>query len=152
MKGAFSGSSARSPDRYDRESERKRLLALLHIAKSDLKWSDEYYRSLLDGCFAVSTSAALSNDQLRAIVAAIRNRGWKPKSRSGDVDEQVLALRRRIENMALQLNTGRERVRGLSKSICGTESVNWCCDTAKLKRLLAVLGNIYRTERESGTA
>ncbi len=137
---------ARNPDEPHQDAERRKLLATLHIAKKDMGWTDDYYRSLLESCFGLSTSAALSDVQLQALIAAIRNRGWKPKQRAGEVDEQILAFRARINVTAAQIPNGPERLKGLCKSVCGAESVNWCNDVSKMKRLLAVLGNIYRKE------
>jgi hypothetical protein len=141
----------RSPSQEGPEAERKSLLAMLHIAKKDMGWTDEFYRSLLETCFGVSTSAALSNLQLRALMASIRNRGWKPKRKPGEPEEQVLAFQTRIKVIASQIPDGNERLRGLCKSICGVPSVGWCRDVAKMKRLLAILGNILRQERERST-
>ncbi len=140
--------TARSPDREGSEAERRSLLAKLHIAKKDMGWTDDYYRNLLENCFGLSTSAALSNEQLRALMASIRNRGWKPRQKPGEMDEQVVAFRSRIKVMASQIPNGDERLKGLCKSICGVASVGWCTDIAKMKRLLAVLGNILRKEEE----
>ncbi|MGA2733771.1 MAG: phage protein GemA/Gp16 family protein [Syntrophobacteraceae bacterium] len=146
MKLLHGNSRARNPDAADAAAERKRLLATIHIAKKDMGWDDCFYRDLLEKCFGVSTSAALSNVQLAAFIAAIRNRGWKPKQRPGEVDEQVLAFRRRVKSLAAQIPNGEERLRGLCQVICGKGSINWCTDIPKMKRLLAVLGNIFRKE------
>lgn len=145
----LSGGGRRS-NRQDEDPEvkRKKLLATIHIAKTDMGWSDNYYRSLLESCFDVSTSAALSIVQLEALVAAIRNRGWKPKKKTGDVDEQVLAFRSRIKSLAAQIPDGQERLKGLCRVMCGCENINWCNSTPKMKRLLAALGNILRRETE----
>jgi phage gp16-like protein len=152
MKLVNGNSRARSPDATDTRADRNRLLATIHIAKADMGWDDYFYRSLLESCFGVPTSAALTNAQLTALVAAIRNRGWKPKRRPGEIDELVLAFRARIKSLAAQIPNGEERVKGLCQSFCGTPSVEWCVDISKLKRLLAALGNIFRKEKDQAAA
>jgi hypothetical protein len=132
------------------EAGRRSLLAALHIAKKDMGWSDDYYRSLLESCFGISTAAALSEEQLRTLVAAIKNRGGT--SGSNNSDEQLVALRTRVKIAASQLSNGDERLKGLCKSICGVESVGWCRDVPKMKRVLAILGNVLRKERAIGQA
>ncbi len=146
MKLLHGSSRARNPDAADAAAERKRLLATIHIAKKDMGWDDCFYRDLLEKCFGVATSAALSNVQLAAFMAAIRNRGWKPQRRLGEVDEQVLVFRRRVKSLASQIPNGEERLKGLCQAICGKRSINWCTDIPKMKRLLEALGNILRKE------
>lgn len=152
MKVLCGNGRARSPDAVDPGAERNRLLAIVHIAKNDMGWNDCFYRSLLESCFGVSTSAALTNVQLAAFIAAIRNRGWKPKRRPGEIDEQVIAFRVRIKSLAAQIPNGEERLKGLCRSFCGTPNVDWCVDVAKMKRLLAALGNIFRKEKDVAAA
>lgn len=59
---------------FDPEAERRKLLAMIHIAKKDMGWSDSFYRSLLENCFGVATSAALTTLQLESFLAAVRTR------------------------------------------------------------------------------
>jgi hypothetical protein len=130
-------------------------VALFYLRSLDLELSPRMasdLAKLLEKCFAVSTAAALSNVQLSAFIAAVRNRGWKPKQRPGEVDEQVLVFRRRIKSLADQIPNGEERLRGLCQLFCGKESVNWCTDIPKMKRLWAALGNILRQERQMASA
>lgn len=136
----------------DPEAERRRLLAMIHIARKDMGWTDPFYRSLLENCFGVATAAALTNIQLESLIVAIRNQGWAPKRKPGEIDEQVFSFRKRIMDIAAQIPNGQERLKGLCKSLCGTESLSWCTDIPKMKRLLATLGNILRKERDAGTA
>jgi phage gp16-like protein len=146
MKLLHGNSRARNPAAADAAAERKALLATIHIAKKEMGWDDCFYRDLLEKCFGVATSAALSNVQLAAFMAAIKNRGWKPKQRPGEVDEQVLVFRRRVKSLASQIPNGEERLKGLCQAICGKGSISWCTDIPKMKRLLAALGNILRQE------
>lgn len=152
MKLVYGTSRARNPDATGPSAARRKLLATVHVAKKDMGWHDCFYRDLLEKCFGVSTSAALSNEQLAVFIAAIKNRGWKPKPKAGEVDEQLLVFRRRIKSLAVRIPNGQERLKGLCRSVCGTESINWCTDIPKMKRLLAALGNIVRKEKDAAIA
>ncbi len=55
--------TARSPDREGSEAERGSLLGKAPYRKKGYGWTDDYYRNLLENCFGLSTSAALSNEQ-----------------------------------------------------------------------------------------
>jgi hypothetical protein len=123
---------------------------MVHVAKQEMKWADNYYRHYLMTAFGVSTAAALQIRQLEWLVEAFKTYGWKPKYKPGEVDEQVLALRDRVLSMAAQLPNGQERLRGLCKKICHVDNPGWCKNEAQLKRLLAAIGNAWREEREKG--
>lgn len=117
-------------------AERRTLLAKVHIAKSQLRLSDSQYDACLSG-FGVESAKDLTDHQLKKLVAYFKHLGWKPKPTA---TARVIALRKRIESAALELPNGENRLPGLVKKICGVASLAWAKDEAKLKRLLAVIG------------
>ena len=135
------------------ESVRRKLLAHIHIAKKCLGMTDEHYRIMLEATFGVATAAALSIEQLNHVVQYFKGMGWKPLYLDF-IEKDVLlgAFRRRAREIADQIPNGEKRLQGLCKSVCGAEKLEWCKDEAKLKRLLAALGNVARQEREKAGA
>ena len=125
--------------------ERRKLLAMVHIAREDLALSDAQYRVMLSAAFDVPTAAALDNDQLRSFVDYfIQRHGWRPKSKKKT--KQVVFLQQKALSFSRQIPGGLDRGQGLCRKLCGVEKVQWCNDPLKLKRLLAAMGNIKRKE------
>jgi len=144
--------TAAPDDVYSKENMRKALLAKVHVAIKDLEWTDYRYRNFLTVHFGVPTAAALDIAGLDRLVEIFKNSfRWKPKptQAQANADYQMVALRHRARDLAAKLKDGEARLPGLCKKICGVESVDWCTDEGKLKRLLAVLGNYYRKEKEA---
>lgn len=128
---------------------RNRLLALVHIAKNDLNWSERFYRDLLELNFKEPTAAALSNDELIKLIKFTMNEwGWQPKWRGKNIRRsQVAVLKQRIINFIPQIPDGEKRIQGLCRKFYNVDRVEWCNDVSKLKRILAALGNIKRKNR-----
>lgn len=129
---------------------RRRLLVHIHIAKRDLEMTDEHYRIMLESLFGISTAAALSIQQLNYVVDVFKQMGWRPyyvDFKKKDI--MVGILRKRAIEIAAQIPNGEKRLQGLTKSICRVEKLEWCKDEAKLKKVLAAIGNVARKEKES---
>jgi len=128
--------------------ERRKLLAMVHIAREELALSDAQYRLMLDAAFDVPTAAALTDDQLRIVIRYfIQKYDWKPKGK--DKTPQMSFLQQRALLFARQIPGGPERAQGLCRKLCDVDKIQWCNDIPKLKRLLAAMGNIARTEGAS---
>lgn len=139
----------RSNDGKEDNERRNRLLAILHIAKDELNFSERFYRDLLDVNFRVPTAAALSVDELSRLIKFIMDEyDWRPKGYKGTKKRSAQAemLRKRVLEFIPQIPEGENRIKGLCRKLCNTDRVEWCHDADKLKRLLAALGNIKRRE------
>ena len=122
--------------------KRRALLAQVHIAKKQLGLSDSQYDAVLSG-FKAQSAKDLTDFQLRKLVAYFKHLGWKarPSEKS-----RLHELRRRVTEAAGQIPNGANRLPGLTRSICGTDRLEWCRDEGKLRRLLAVIGQQKRAE------
>jgi len=120
---------------------RQALLAKAHIAIKALGISETDYRSILKDAYGVSTAAKLSIEELQDFVARCEHAGWKPSSTKRNKQNQLKALRMRAEEIACQLPNGARRLIGLSRKICGVDSLEWA-DLQSLKQLLAALERI----------
>lgn len=140
----------------DREkSQRRALLAKVHIAKKEMCLKPDEYEMILNG-FKVASSADLPIAKLEILVKYLKHLGWKPRkgsrfkvhgSRLVVKPEQIEALRKRARLMAEEMELAENRFAGLVKKMCATDKLEWCKDVGKLRRLLKVLGKI----REQGT-
>lgn len=134
-------SSKLKADSSKLDSQRRGLLAKIHIAVKELGLPDVHYKDIKAGRYGVESAADLSNLQLEDLVEYFKSLGWKPHRKS-----QAYRLRERVEGLALEIQNGANRLPGLVKKICDVDKLEWCHATAKLKRLVAVLEKIKRSE------
>ncbi len=138
----------RKPAQDTEKRERNGLLAKVHIAKAQLRLSDDQYEAVLRG-FKVGSAKEMTIPQLEDLVKYFRRLGFRPiRARwlkphdERTTDDQVIALWKRAREIAADLDGGTARLQGLVKKICGVEALEWCRDEARLERLLKVLGEI----------
>ena len=62
-------------------AQRNRLIAQIHIGKSQLGLDDDTYCALLKGVAGKTSCSALSFAQLHQVVEAMKQRGFKPKGK-----------------------------------------------------------------------
>jgi len=158
--------------RNDAEARQRRgLLAMVHIAKQQMRLNGGEYEMILSG-FKVGSAAELTIEQLDRLVKYLKKLGWKPvrrrrlpsppvgegqpqasspstgEGKGGGNDAQLVALRRRCVEIAQGMENGEKRLAGLAEKICGTAVLTWCHEVKKLERLLAILGSIKSSTGE----
>jgi len=137
--------SARNLSPNTMQRQRRGMLAVVHIAKSQLKLSDPEYRAILEG-FGVNSSSAMSLDELEKLIKYLEGLGFKKKPKTTGPrrwkhqhGNQVEALHERIRSEAAELDRGERRLPGLVKKNCGVDDLRFCQDVGKLKRVLKVV-------------
>ncbi|MDZ4383727.1 MAG: phage protein GemA/Gp16 family protein [Thermodesulfovibrionia bacterium] len=140
-------------EELDPEESRRRQDALMyiHIAARDIGMSESDYRRMLQNNFLVPTAAALNTDELWGVVChLIAEYDWYPKEwrKTSKFFKQHIArkLQQRVKEFTPRIPNGEKRIQGLCRKLCGVDRVEWCYEPDKLKRLLAVMGNIFRRE------
>ena len=128
------------------ETQRRGLLAKVHIAIKELKIPEDDYRNILKLDYGVVSAADLSIEELADFLKRCEASGWKAKHTKQKKKWQVKALRHRASEIANELQNGERRLRGLCRSICGVEVLEWCKDVNALKRLLAAMANIKHND------
>lgn len=128
------------------QGKRRKLLAIVHIAKKELCLNPAEYEMILNG-FKVASSGDMTLTQLDNLIRYMKHLGWKGKKQRGKGTEAqrhkaVEALRGRVAQMAAEMNLAETRLTGLTKKICGVDALEWATDAGKLRRLLKVLGKI----------
>jgi phage gp16-like protein len=134
---------------------RRGLLAKTHIAAKELALSESDYRGLLARAFGVRSAGELSTEALERLLDHLVAIGWRPRRRrSGKAAgtarqrrKQVSALQRRARKVFSGFaDRDERRLRGLCQKICQANDLASCRDAEKLKRLLAVLESIRKSE------
>lgn len=121
------------------------LLAKVHIAKKELRLSDDQYRALLRG-FRAESAAELSIEQLERFIKYLKYLGWKPfviRKRAPERN-RVKALQERAEKLAKEMERGEEIMAGLVKNLFNLDHFCWLVEEEKLRRVLAILGKMKK--------
>ena len=146
---AVNGHRKKSPNRFQRQ--RTGLLAIVHIAKKALGFTDGEYRAVLKR-YGASSAAALSIGELEDLVKYFETLGFvAKKGRSGGENQRKFreshaeALRERVLQEAAKLENGEARMLGLLKSKAGVDRLEWCADVGKLKQVVRVL-RVYQAK------
>jgi len=129
---------------------RRALLAQIHIAKKELLKNHEgAYRDCIRAVSGGRTDSAanLTMEELERLRDDFVHLGWPRKRAKPSAESWLIALRKRINQMAKEIPLDGQRLEGLCRSLCATDDPAWCRDTEKLRRLLAALGKIKRRER-----
>jgi len=141
------------------DPQRRGLLAKIHIAYQQQNLTDEDYWGILEREFGEHSRKGLTSKEiakgkrtakylsileLQYLVDYFVQHGWKARVRG----QQVEKLRERATDIAGEIANGERRLKGLAKKILGVDRLEWCRDPARLKRLLAVLEKIKKTQSE----
>lgn len=115
---------------------------MAHIAPKDLCLSDDDRRGILKNEFGTDSSKNLTDAELEGLLAFYTAKGWLLRPRAGRVEPQVSALRQRAISIAADRGLSPARFRGLCRSICKADQVEWVSDVRRLKRFVAVLERV----------
>jgi phage gp16-like protein len=144
------------PQQTAGEKTRRVLLAKVHIARKQLGLEEGDYRDILAARYRRTSAAELSIWQLEDLVRWFREKGWTPRPRPETAARRLQRLRARIKEEAFGdgrvpgISSAALRLRGLCRSICKVDSVEWCKDPEALSRLLAALARLRREELRNG--
>jgi len=141
----------------DKQKEKRRkLLAIVHIAKKQLGLSDDEYEAALNGVAGstgggwIASAAALIDDELIDLIQHFESMGFKSTSRRRPSKRRMAdALRDRIILISEQIPDGRARLNGLTRKRAGVEMIEWVRDVPTLKAILAAINGIHKRERSN---
>jgi hypothetical protein len=137
-------------EKADKLQERRRkLLALVHIAKKEIPLRDDEYRDVI-AYWGVRSAADMSIPELEELVEYFESLGFKKKVTDprdpGPGVGQIKALQERIRVEATKLNNGEERLKGLVKKIAKENDLRFCRNVKKLKQVLKVVRLLRESE------
>lgn len=108
---------------------RKRQLAQIHIAKSDLGLDDDTYRAMLMDVAGVDSASKLNAKQRRAVLERFESKGWvnkKQKGRPKTVSPDRAPLIRKIGALLADQKLPWTYADGIAKQMGFGEIVQWC--------------------------
>lgn len=108
----------------------RKLITLLHVGKSALKWNDETYRDVLHRLTGNTSSTCCSEPQLERVVAYMKEQGFEPKpshkhGRRPSVGGGKKAILAKIEALLAEANRKWPYAESLGKRMFGKERLEW---------------------------
>lgn len=123
--------------------DRKKLIAQIHIAKSQLGMDDESYRAILARVANGKTSSKdLSMLQLRMVVSEMKAKGFQARPSGAKARPRPArpkeALRRKVDALLTDAKRPIEYADGMARKMFAVERVDWL-DADQLRRVVAAL-------------
>lgn len=134
-------------ERHPLTEKRRKLLAMVHMAKKDMGLDEDTYRAMLVEQFGVSSAAALSTVEMERLLKHMKSKGWKREDRRTPEQleqAQLVSLKNRAITLAEKLENGEARLNGLCRKLFDVSRVEWVRDTGQMQRLLSVLNFILK--------
>ncbi len=108
---------------------RRRLIAMLHVARKELALDEDTYRAILERVTGKRSARELTAAQLGQVVDALKERGFTPKrtaprSKKAHV-RKVWALWGQLGDDGLLRKTGGASLRAFVKRMTGVEDPEW---------------------------
>lgn len=124
------------------EATRRRQLAQIHIAKSDLGLDDDTYRAMLLDVSGVDSAAKLNAKQRAAVLERFISKGWvNKKHRSGKSPSTAAwkaPLMSKIGALLADQQLPWGYANGISKQMYKIAKVDWC-DEKQLRGIITAL-------------
>lgn len=126
---------------------RKRQIAQIHIAKSDLGLDDDTYRAMLMDVAGVNSSTKLTAKQRAAVLERFEARGWKNKKhRAPAVTAEKAPYVRKIGALLADMKLSWNYANGIAKQMFKKQRVQWC-EPEQLRAVVAALAK-EQTKRQ----
>lgn len=121
------------------ESIRRKQLAQIHIAKSDLGLDDDTYRAILMDVAGVASAADLSAKGRRDVLTRFESRGWKNKPhRAPTVTAEKAPYVRKIGALLADMKLSWNYAHGIARQMYKKQRVQWC-EPEQLRAIVAAL-------------
>lgn len=121
---------------------RKRQLAQIHIAKSDLGLDDDTYRAMLLDVAGVESAADLTAKGRRDVLERFISKGWEnKKQRRGKSPNTAVwkaSLMSKIGALLADQKLPWSYANGIAKQMWGLEKIDWC-DEKQLRGIIVAL-------------
>ena len=130
------------------KSNRKALLAKVHIAKKELGLSDEIYRAVLEEKYGVRSAKELKIFELIDLCRHFEKLGWKSKPPKGKprACKEREALLKKVFVLCYNLGVPvPEYATGIAKKMFGVDYIGWC-NPNQLHKIVAAL--MYQLKRK----
>jgi len=108
------------------DENRRRQIAQIHIAKSDLGMDDDTYRAMLMDVAGVTSSADLSAKGRRDVLERLKSKGWKNKKRVPTVTADKAPYVRKIGALLADMKLPWNYAHGIARQMFKKQRLQWC--------------------------
>lgn len=138
----------------DSPAQRRRDLAMIHLAKKDLGLDDDMYRDILQQCCQAESAAELDAPNRRKLLAFFRGRGWgrrdhtqkRPKNMNLPDRSRML---KKIEALLAEAQRPWSYADTLAKRMCKVDSLTFCKPEHLSKIIAALVKDAQRHGRRT---
>lgn len=134
---------------------RKRQLAQIHIAKSDMGLDDDTYRALLIDVTGVDSAARLNAKQRRAVLERFDSKGWKNKKHKGkprSVSADKAPLYSKIGALLADMKLSWGYADGIAKQMYKVDNLGWCKQNQLRGIITALVKNQEKLQKQAACA
>lgn len=137
------------------DAKRKRELAQIHIAKSDLGLDEDTYRAVLMDVAGVDSAAKLNAKQRQAVLERFKSKGWVNKKQKGkptkSVDSTKEPLMSKIGALLADMKLPWSYAHGIKKQMkFKPRRLEWC-SKEQLQAIVVALIKHQEKLQESST-
>ncbi len=135
----------------DSPEQRRKDLAMIHLAKKDLGLDDDMYRDILKQCCGVESSAELDQPNRRKLLAFFRGRGWGRKDHTQSRPKNMNVpdrsrLLKKIEALLAEAQRPWSYADTLAKKMWKIDSLAFC----EPKHLNGIISALVRDAQRHG--
>lgn len=134
---------------------RKRQLAQIHIAKSDMGLDDDTYRALLMDVSGVDSAAKLNAKQRAAVLERFESKGWKNKKRKGKprtASDDKVPLISKIGALLADMKLPWSYADGIAKQMYKVDNLGWCKQNQLRGIITALVRNQEKLQKQATCA
>lgn len=135
----------------DSPEQRRKDLAMIHLAKKELGLDDDMYRDILKQCCGVESSAELDQPNRRKLLAFFRGRGWGRKDHRQNRPKNMNVpdrsrLLKKIEALLAEAQRPWSYADTLAKKMWKVDSLTFC----EPKHLNGIISALVRDAQRHG--
>lgn len=134
---------------------RKRQLAKIHIAKSDLGLDDDTYRAMLTDVAGVDSAAKLNAKQRAAVLERFESKGWKNKKQKGKprtVSADKAPLLSKIGALLADMKLPWSYADSIAKQMYKVDNLGWCKQNQLRGIITALVKNQEKLQKQATCA
>lgn len=135
----------------DSPEQRRRDLAMIHLAKKELDLDDDMYRDILQQCCGTESAAELDAPNRRKLLAFFRGRGWgrrdhtQKRPKNMNVPDRSRLLKK-IEALLAEAKRPWSYADTLAKKMWKVDSLTFC----EPKHLNGIISALVRDAQRHG--
>jgi phage gp16-like protein len=134
----------------DKAAQLRRLKTLIHVARSQLGWTDDIYRDVLRRLAGQASAADCNAAQLQTVLDYMKTQGFKPSSKHGrrpHVPSSREDLLKKIEALLADSDRPWGYAEAMARQMFKRQAIEWLTDNELYKLMQALAVDADRRKR-----